>query len=226
MINAKWRYRAVNIATRYRRKTLLIGVCSAMVGCGGGAAVQVEGDFPKPLIVASPVHVGLVLDDALITYVHTETIEKAGEWSVDVGPMQPKLFRSVFGAMFTDVTEVATIADGAGLAGVLVPRIDKFQIAVPAQTRNDFYEVWIRYVIALYDAGGSPIVEWPLTAYGKTSKEEFGPLESADEPGMRAATMTAMRDAGAFLALRFPTLPEVQRWLRAHASPDAEGMSP
>ncbi|NJN52679.1 MAG: hypothetical protein HC809_13895 [Gammaproteobacteria bacterium] len=194
-----------------------------LFGCTSGATVQLEGDFPTPLVVPAPVHVGLVLEPALTQYVFEEKLERGGEWRLELGEMQPKLFRTVFGAVFAQVTEVADVAAGAQLDGVLVPVIDKLQIAVPTQTRSEFYEVWIRYLIRLYDPAGQLIVEWPLTAYGKASKDDYGFLEKADEPGMTAAANTAMRDAGAFLAIRFTSAREVAQWL---AGRQAEGTSP
>jgi len=184
-----------------------------LTGCGGGASVQLEGEFPAPLIVPLPAHVGLVLDDALTQYVHDEEIEKFGKWHVEVGAMQTKLFRAVIGGMFERVTEVQSLAQAGGTDGVLIPAIEDFQIAIPQQTRSDFYEVWIKYVMRLYDASGALVVEWPLTAYGKANEEDYGVLESSKEPGMADATMIALRDAGAFLALRFAQAPEVQGWL-------------
>jgi hypothetical protein len=188
----------------------------ALTGCSGGASVELKGEFPTPLVVPAPVRVALVLEPSLTGYVHEEDIERGGHWRLDIGAMQPKLFRSVFNALFSEVVEVPSLAGAQGFAGVLVPAIDKLQIAIPTQTRSDFYEVWIRYVVRLYGADGQLIVEWPLTAYGKASKDAYGFLEDSDQPGMEDAAMTAMRDAGAFLALRFPNVPEVERWLAAN----------
>ncbi len=189
----------------------------AVTGCKGGATVELQGDFPKPLVVPVAARVGLVLKPELVEYAHTEKLERGGEWRLDIGAMQPKLFRTVFEAMFSQVTEVDDVAAGARLDGVIVPTIDKLQIAVPALTRSQFYEVWIRYLIRLHDADGTLLLEWPLTAYGKASKDDYGFLENPDEPGMQDAAMTAMRDAGAFLALRFTSVGEVERWLASRA---------
>jgi len=40
-------------------------------------------------------------------------------------------------------------------------------------------------------------------------------MENSDKPAIRQATMTALRDAGAFLALRFGSVPEVRAWMNA-----------
>ncbi len=66
----------------------------------------------------------------------------------------------------------------------------------------------------LYDRHGTLIAEWPLTAYGKANRGDFGFMESSDKPAIHQATMTALRDAGAFLALRFSSVPEVRSLAR------------
>ena len=75
----------------------------------------------------------------------------------------------------------------------------------------------------LYDTHGTLIAEWPLTAYGKANRGDFGFMESSDAPAIRQATMTALRDAGAFLALRFTTVPEVRAWLNSRVRTTAAG---
>lgn len=199
--------------------------CMALAGisgCKGGASIALDGELPTPLVVSAPVRVGLVLEPALIEYVHEETLDRGGPWRVDIGAMQPKLFTTVFDALFDEVTPIGNVADGGGFDGVIAPVIDKMQIAVPAQTQSEFYEVWIRYLVRLYAPTGELIVAWPLTAYGKASKDEYGFMTNPDAPGMQAATMTAMRDAAAFLALRFTADPKVQRWLMGHERSDVQ----
>lgn len=199
------------------RSTLLVLAAFTLHGCAGGASVALEGDFPTPLVAPMPVDIGLVLEAPLVEFVYEEEIETFGLWRVDAGAMQPKLFRAVVGAMFQRMVEFDSATAATGVAGVIVPEIADFQISIPARTRSDFYEVWIKYVIRLYDADGSLVVEWPLTAYGKASREDYGMLQDSDKPGMEDATMTALRDAGAFLALRFAEVPEVKTWLARHA---------
>jgi hypothetical protein len=186
-------------------------------GCSSGATVALRGDYPRPLVAPLPVAVGLVLDESLTNFVHEETIESAGKWRIEIGEMQPKLFNTVLGAMFQSVRQYPSLADAAGATGVVVPEIVDFQISIPARTRSNLYEVWIKYMIRLYDESGALVVEWPLTAYGKSSREDYGVLQDTDRPGMEDATMIALRDAGAFLALRFPQVPQVQAWLARHA---------
>ena len=203
-----------------RRYVLGLFAALALAGCSG-ANVQMEGEIPTPLVNRLPLRVGLYLEPALVQYVFEEKIQDHGDWRVEVGPMQTKLFRQIAAAMFLEAVPVESVTSpGANLDAVLAPSIVEFQIAIPSQTRSEFYEVWIKYMMRLYDTHGTLIAEWPLTAYGKANRGDFGFMENSDTPAIRQATMTALRDAGAFLALRFTSVPEVRAWLNARSAPE------
>ena len=216
---------AVQSAVLPLLRRLLIGLFVALTlgGCTG-ANVQMQGEIPTPLVNRLPLRVGLYLEPALVQYVFEEKIQDHGDWRVEVGPMQTKLFQQVASAMFLEAVPVDSLASpGANLDAVLAPSIVEFQISIPSQTRSEFYEVWIKYLMRLYDTNGTLIAEWPLTAYGKANRGDYGFMESSDSPAIRQATMTALRDAGAFLALRFTTIPEVRTWLNSRSAPPAQG---
>jgi len=185
-----------------------------------GANVQMQGDIPTPMVNRLPLRVGLYLEPALVQYVFEEKIKDHGDWRLEVGPMQAKLFQQVASAMFIEAIKVDSPTPvGIELDAVLAPSIADFQIAIPSQTRSEFYEVWIKYTMRLYDTHGALIAEWPLTAYGKANQGDFGFMDNSDTLAIRQATMTALRDAGAFLALRFTTVPEVRNWLNSRTTP-------
>jgi hypothetical protein len=210
----------------YPSRSLIGLVTALLLAACTGATVQMEGDIPTPLVQPLPLRMGLYFDPTLLDYVYEERIENHGDWRVEVGPMQSKLFQQIASAMFTEATQVESIAPTAGqLDGILAPTIEDFQIAIPAQTRSDFYEVWIKYQIRVYDDQGSLIAEWPLTAYGKSNEADYGMLESTAQPAMRDATMKALRDAGAFLVLRFATVPPIRAWLDSRVPPAQGGGS-
>ncbi len=200
-----------------RRFVFVVLIALTIGGCTG-ANVQMQGEIPTPLVNRLPLRVGLYLEPALVQYVFEEKIQDHGDWRVEVGPMQAKLFRQIASAMFLEAVPVDSVAAGPNLDAVLAPSIVEFQISIPSQTRSEFYEVWIKYMMRLYDTHGALIAEWPLTAYGKANREDFGFMESSDSPAIRQATMTALRDAGAFLALRFSTVPEVRAWLNSRTA--------
>jgi hypothetical protein len=191
--------------------TLLLAAC-------GGATVQMQGDIPTPLVEPLPLRMGFYFEPALLDFVYVEKIENHGDWRVEVGQMQPKLFLQIGAAMFTHAEQVSSTAPaGDNLDGVLAPSIVDFQISIPDQTRTDFYEVWIKYQIHVYDNKGALIADWPVTAYGKSNQSDYGFFEKTNEPAMHDATMRALRDAGAFLALRFSSVPPIKAWLDARA---------
>ena len=176
-----------------------------------------KGDFPAPLVEPIPVHMGLYLDPELLSYKHVEKIDQQGTWEVELGSIQPSLFRTVTNAMFTSVSELSSPPPASSVDAVLAPSIEQFQMTIPAQTRSNFYEVWIKYQMVLYQPDGTVIARWPLTAYGKSNREDFSVFAKKDDVAVREATVNALRDAGAFLSLRFRRVPEVKAWLDSRA---------
>jgi hypothetical protein len=200
---------------------LIAGLGTLLLVACGGANVQMHGEIPTPLVQPLPLHMGLYFEPALLDYVYEEKIENHGDWRVEVGQMQSKLFLQIGSAMFAQAEQVTSTTPGGTFNGVLAPSIADFQIAIPDQTRTDFYEVWIKYLIRVYDNKGALIAEWPLTAYGKSNQADYGFFEKTNQPAMRDATMRALRDAGAFLALRFSRVPAIKVWLDAQAQSTA-----
>jgi hypothetical protein len=200
-----------------------VALCALLTACTG-ANVQMEGEIPTPLVNRLPLKIGLYFEPALLQYVFEEKIQDHGDWRVEIGPMQARLFRKIAAAMFVESVQVDSIAGAGGdLDAVLAPTIAEFQISIPSQTRSDFYEVWIKYTMRLYDIHGTLIAQWPLTAYGKANKADFGFMENSDKLAIRQATLTALRDAAAFLSLRFATVPEVKAWMKSRGSATTSG---
>lgn len=105
-------------------------------------------------------------------------------------------------------------ADGSSpvVAGIIAPSIEEVQFATPDQTGGDFYEVWIRYKLTLFDAGGHNLGELPLIGYGKANERNFSQL-GQQTPALHEATTWALRDAAAVLALQFRDQAAVRKWL-------------
>ena len=93
---------------------------------------------------------------------------------------------------------------------VLIPEVAELQYALPAQTNVKVYEIWIRYRLQLVTAGGDPIADWTMSAYGKTPTA----LLQTDQSAVNLAAVMALRDAGANFATGFSRVPEVQAWLQ------------
>lgn len=80
---------------------------------------------------------------------------------------------------------------------VFAPTIDEVQLATPKQTGTEFFEVWIRYRIMLFDPAGNLRAECPIIGYGKVSRRNHSDQSDA----LNAAAVWALRDAAAVLVL-------------------------
>lgn len=107
-------------------------------------------------------------------------------------------------------------SDGSSLRvdGIIAPTIEEVQFAIPDQTGGDFYEVWIRYKLTLFDGGGNNLGELPLIGYGKANERNFGQL-GKQTPALHQATTWALRDAAAVLSFQFRDQAQVKNWLTA-----------
>lgn len=180
--------------------------------CTGTRTVNIESNFPVPLMQKNALHMGLLLDEDLLNFSYQEKIEGKGEWNVPVGTVQRELFANLSSGMFTEYSFVASVPSAeTQVQAVLKPAISDLQFSLPEQTRSNFYEVWIRYTFQLFDAGGNLIAEWPLPAYGKANKKDYG---SANK-GVTAAAVAACRDAMAFFAINFKREPKIEQWLKS-----------
>lgn len=206
----------VAMARRLSSCVVLLAALSSLGGCLG-AAVEVPAEFPVPLLRQLPVTVGLVLSDDLTSFVHEETLPDNGDWRIVLGPAQPVMFNNLFAGMFNShqvIADESAETQALTVDGVLVPSIEEVQFSIPSQTRSDYFEVWIRYQIKLYD-NGALLGEWPITAYGKANVQNYG--LSSTSPALQAAAFAACRDAMAYFAVEFQRVPAVRTWLAAQS---------
>ncbi len=178
--------------------SLLLGGCTT-------TAVTVEATFPeRPVIEQLPLEVAVVYDDAFQRYTLSESIPQRGNWEIDLGAAQVALFRAMLPAIFSAVTERDALApepEDSSAELLLRPQLQDMQFSIPYQTRSNFFEVWLKYEIELYERDGETLVaRYPLTGYGRTRD---GFLDSA-QVAIEQAAITALRDAGAFFAIEFP----------------------
>ena len=97
-----------------------------------------------------------------------------------------------------------------GLDGVIVPQIVKYGFLTPEISGLNFYSASITYRITLYTPGGRKVHEWTLVGYGKSQSGLFGGADDA----LAAATLEAIRDGGARIAIDIPADPAFQAWVR------------
>ena len=186
-------------------------VALALSGCGASNVV-IEGSFPTPNINKIPVAVAVYYDDALREYSYMEYSETGQEeFNIESGRSHMELFNAVLPAMFDRVIVVDNLEDARveGVDAVFAPAIEEFQLALPAKTKLDVYEVWIKYNMRLLTAEGDYIADWILTSYGKTPTETFRSV--AD--GINEAAVVALRDLASSFSLSFGQVPEVRDWL-------------
>lgn len=189
------------------RCTLL---CLALLLVACATQVEVKGHFPEPLRQPLPFSGALVLQERLqnATYraTHGQTIEVA------IGAAQSEMFKTMVPYLFEKVQVSDELASALARRPdlTLVPELRDFQIATPDDTQLKIFEVWLRYLIQIYDREGQLLLGWPVAAYGKTQSQ----FMKSDEDALNQAAIVALRDAGARLVLEFESEPLIQRWMR------------
>lgn len=192
-------------------RAVLLFVLVVLAGCGVSNVV-IDGSFPTPNISKIPVSVAVLYDDALREFAYMEYSETGQEeFNIESGLSHVQLFNVILPAMFDRVIVVESIDDAQsqGVDAVFAPAIEEFQLALPAKTKLDVYEVWIKYNMRLLTAEGDYIADWVLTSYGKTPTQTFLSTEAA----INEAAVVALRDLASSFSLSFAQVPEVRDWL-------------
>lgn len=179
---------------------------ATLVGCSQSVTVQTE--FPAPVVEPLPLVVGIRYPDALTDYVHQEAPPLEVEWTIHLGAANESLFDILFGAMFIQtiaLEQEANTAHHPELDAVIEPTLEEFEFSLPRQSQTDRYAVWLRYNIRVYAPDGELICNWPVTAYGQAEAK----TTAAKNP-MQQATVLAMRDAAANIAVDFINAPGIK----------------
>jgi hypothetical protein len=202
---------ALNAKGAHRAASLLL--VFVLTGCGVNNVVIV-GRFPTPNINKIPVSVAVYYDAALRDFAYMEYTETGREeYNIESGQSHIELFNAVLPAMFDQVVFIDSMEDAQaqGVDAVFAPAIEEFQLALPAKTKLDVYEVWIKYNMRLLTAEGDYIADWVLTSYGKTPTATFRSVEAA----INDAAVVALRDLASSFSLSFAQVPEVRDWLNS-----------
>lgn len=195
-----------------RCKQIVILFAAVLLASCGVSNVTIEGNFPTPNISKLPLSVAVYYDDALREFSYLEYSETGQEeFKIASGQSHVQLFDAILPAMFENVVVVGSMeeAEASGVDAVFMPLIEEFQLALPAKTKLDVYEVWVKYNMRLVTAGGDYIADWVLTSYGKTPTETFRSAEA----GINEAAVVALRDLASSFSLTFTQVPEVNDWL-------------
>ncbi|MEX0940984.1 MAG: hypothetical protein WD002_00395 [Pseudomonadales bacterium] len=194
-----------------KAKALVILLLALLGGCT--TTVIVEGTVPTPLVAKIPLEVGVHFPEDFKSFQHEEVIEHTGTFKFSLGEQNLTFFRNLMAAMFDRVVEVGepplARAEAAGLDGVIVPEILKYGFLTPGISGLNFYSASIHYRITLYGANGDKVADWTLVGYGKAEGGAFGRGDALSE-----ATLLAIRDAGARIAIEFPNQPGVDVWIK------------
>jgi hypothetical protein len=179
-------------------------------GCSG--SVVVEETFPAPLVERLPLHVALQYPPALAQFKYKEQPTTDRNWTVQLGAANVRMFDAVFSGLFAVTQRVSALENAVqempGLDAVIVPVVDNFEFSVPSQSATDQFAVWIRYNVDVYGPDGQLIVRWPVAAYG-----QCGTSGMSDEQSMERATVLALRDAAATIAVNFAKQPKIREAL-------------
>ncbi len=192
---------------------LLLSACTS-------TAIELHGDIPEQAAIEPlPLTVGLYLAPDLVNHVQQDSIPNYGDWTIRDGPAHEEMWWRLLPSMFERVVAASGTSDPASGADLIIaPTLDELQFSIPAQTKNRFYEVWIRYQIGVYTPAGEPIAQFPHVAYGKSRSHTF----SSDGDGVQEAAYWAMRDAGAFFVRDFARNPQIHDWIDERLHPLAE----
>ena len=96
------------------------------------------------------------------------------------------------------------------LDGVFVPTIKKYGFLTPSISGLKFYSASIEYSVAMFNKVGAKIGDWSIVGYGKSEGGMFSSDDAVNE-----ATVLAIRDGGARIAIELIDQPAVQAWLQS-----------
>lgn len=192
-------------------KLSLASIASVLLA-GCSSSVVVESTFPTPLIEPLPVRMGLIFGPELEDFVHAENLPQQATWTIALGNANIAMLSPLFDSMFATTLAVSDVpveaANIGELDGVLRPTLEQFEFDVPVGERDEFVEVWMQYLLTLYEPDGSVVTEWPVSGYGKAE------LERDRQASVSRAAVVAMREVGATISTKFAEQPDVSYWLQ------------
>lgn len=184
---------------------LMIVTMALASGCASN--VRVEEEFPEVVSEPMDLTVTLLVDDDFRSYEAQPTADA----NIQLGKAQVDLFGKAFNGLFTDVEVVSSREEARPDTDlVIIPSVREVQLATPSDSYLNVYEVWIKYNLDIETGDGVPVDSWFLPAYGKTPDSYIVYRGTAIE----AATIVALRDAGAKLMLDFFRIPAVYGWMQ------------
>lgn len=190
-----------NVYTSRLRLAILLLALPVLAACSKSFVVTSE--VPKPLIERLPVSAKLVYSNEFRDYVYVEKGDDRALEKVDFGSAQVGLFNRVFG-------DLLSLVEGDATPDMKIePQILDFQYSVPAETKINMYEIWLKYRLKITDGQDAEIADWVVKGYGKTPTS----MLSSHLKAFNSASNMALRDIGAQLALGFDSQPSIEDYL-------------
>ena len=207
------------MSRRYRIKTFQCALSALILTACASTQVSLETDFPSPLVEKQSTPIALIINKSLTDFVHTETVEKGGDFVIEVGSAQRGLFERLAAGLFSNHTFFGSLGDQSISSLAIEPEIRELQFATPDQTRTDYYEVWMRYDFKLYDLERNLTSTWSIPAYGKANKNNH----TGKRDGLEAAALSACRDVMAVFSIRFSSEQLISDWLNLDSPTTQDG---
>lgn len=203
------------------KNLIVLSLLATLTLTGCTTTVVVEGTVPTPLVRKIPARVGIYYDENFKNFKHTEKLEAEGTWKIDLGDQNVTFFRNLMGALFDSVLELPGPEPDPQIASqldaVLIPRIEKYGFLTPGLSGLKFFSASIHYRITMVDMSGNELADWTVVGYGKSEGGAFG-----NDRALGEATMMAIRDGGARIAIGLANRPEVAKWVARHGETDNE----
>ncbi|MEO0576874.1 MAG: hypothetical protein AAF004_15560 [Pseudomonadota bacterium] len=158
-------------------------------------------DLPDALVEKWPLTVAVRYDSSLRNFIHEEKLATGERYTIDLGPASQQMFASSFNDMFDSVIEIPANAARIPEVDLLIDAsVSALEFVTPAQTVTKDYAVWIKYQVKVYNSQGQLQAEYPVSAYGKSSR---GALMNNSRASLGVAAELALRDASVLLLTRF-----------------------
>lgn len=178
--------------------------------------LYIDSEFPQPLVKQLPYTVGVYYSPEFTDYKYVENDDDRTKWVIESGVAQERLFNTMLEGMFAKVVPIKKLPPWDSTPAVdlvLAPTVADFQYTLPRETKIKVYEIWMKYNVQVFGKEGELIADWILTSYGKTPT---GFMQS-DDGALYQAVVVALRDAGAYLVLNFPRMPEMSAWMEQNS---------
>ena len=202
------------------RTTILLLIILVFPACT--TSVVVEGSVPTPLVPKMPVRMGVHFSEEFRNFRHQEQLPDGSTWDINMGSQNLRFFRKLVDALFTSAREVGkpplAPTEMQGLDGIFVPRVEEYGFLAPAVSGMNFYAASIEYRILMYNGAGKRVGEWQVIGYGRSA----GGAVTGDGRAINEATVQAIRDGSARIALELASRPGVRGWLLEIQGPPDE----